>query len=29
MVRKLAEVQSDVGDALPIYEKYWSQLRGE
>ncbi len=24
-----AELQIDVGDALPIYEKYWAMLRGE
>jgi spermidine/putrescine transport system substrate-binding protein len=24
-----AELQIDVGDALPLYEKYWTKLRGE
>lgn len=24
-----AELQVDVGDALPVYEKYWAKLRGE
>lgn len=24
-----AELQIDVGDALPIYEKYWAEIRGE
>lgn len=28
-ILKNAELQIDVGDALPIYEKYWQKLRGE
>jgi spermidine/putrescine transport system substrate-binding protein len=28
-ILKNAELQIDVGDALPIYEKYWAKLRGE
>ncbi|MGE0081963.1 MAG: PotD/PotF family extracellular solute-binding protein [Thiohalomonadaceae bacterium] len=26
---KRAQIHLDVGDALPLYEKYWAQLRGE